>query len=83
MNNIPPLNNGRSSEGDQMAAPPPCLKVFVQRDYSEGTVVKFQTRFPTELEGRVCHSSVKIIFVSKYLYIIFIYRSRGKLLNIQ
>lgn len=53
MNNIPPLNNGRSTEADQMA-PPPCLKVFVQRDYSEGTVVKFQTRFPTELEGRVC-----------------------------
>ena len=30
-----------------------CLKVFVQRDYSEGTLVKFQTRFPTELEERV------------------------------
>lgn len=30
-----------------------CLKVFVQRDYSEGTLVKFQTRFPTELEDRV------------------------------
>ncbi|KAJ9576771.1 hypothetical protein L9F63_025331, partial [Diploptera punctata] len=29
-----------------------CLKVFVQRDYSEGTLVKFQTRFPTELEER-------------------------------
>lgn len=53
MNNIPPLNNGRSAESEQMAVPPPCLKVFVQRDYSEGTVVKFQTRFPTELEGRV------------------------------
>ncbi|PSN36469.1 Golgin subfamily A member 7B [Blattella germanica] len=30
-----------------------CLKVFVQRDYSEGTLVKFQTRFPTELEERI------------------------------
>nr|CAD7199041.1 unnamed protein product [Timema douglasi] len=30
-----------------------CLKVFVQRDYSEGTLVKFQTRFPSELEDRV------------------------------
>lgn len=54
MNNIPPIKNGRPTESEQMAVPPPCLKVFVQRDYSEGTVVKFQTRFPTELEGRVC-----------------------------
>ena len=30
-----------------------CLKVFIQRDYSEGTSVKFHTRFPTELEGKV------------------------------
>uniref|UniRef100_A0A1B0D117 Ras modification protein ERF4 n=1 Tax=Phlebotomus papatasi TaxID=29031 RepID=A0A1B0D117_PHLPP len=29
------------------------MKVFVQRDYSEGTAVKFQTRFPTELESRI------------------------------
>lgn len=33
---------------------PNYLKVFVQRDYSDGTSVKFQTRFPAELEGRVC-----------------------------
>lgn len=46
-------NNGtRTGETDQMA-PPQCLKVFIQRDYSEGTVVRFQTRFPAELEGRV------------------------------
>ncbi|XP_077286472.1 golgin subfamily A member 7 [Arctopsyche grandis] len=32
---------------------PGCLKVFVQRDYSDGTSVKFQTRFPQELEGRI------------------------------
>lgn len=30
-----------------------CLKVFVQRDYNEGTLVKFQTRFPAELEDRI------------------------------
>lgn len=48
-------NNGsRAGETDQMA-PPQCLKVFIQRDYSGGTVVKFQTRFPTELEGRVIY----------------------------
>lgn len=30
-----------------------CLKVFVQRDYSEGTNVKFQSKLPPELEGRI------------------------------
>jgi hypothetical protein len=46
-------NNGsRAGETEQMA-PSQCLKVFIQRDYSEGTVVKFQTRFPQELDGRV------------------------------
>lgn len=45
-------NNGSRGETEQMA-PPQCLKVFIQRDYSDGTVVKFQTRFPPELEGRV------------------------------
>ncbi|XP_037068291.1 golgin subfamily A member 7-like [Pollicipes pollicipes] len=30
-----------------------CLKVFIQRDYSEGTAVRFQTAMPPELEGRI------------------------------
>lgn len=30
-------------------------KVFVQRDYTSGTICKFQTKFPTELETRVRH----------------------------
>jgi len=29
------------------------IKLFIQRDYSEGTSVKFQERFPPELNGRV------------------------------
>ncbi|RZC42346.1 golgin subfamily A member 7, partial [Asbolus verrucosus] len=46
-------NNGsRAGETEQMAHSQ-CLKVFIQRDYSEGTVVKFQTRFPQELEGKL------------------------------
>lgn len=45
-------NGSRTGETEQMAQTQ-CLKVFVQRDYSEGTLVKFQTRFPQELEGRV------------------------------
>ncbi|KAK7930191.1 hypothetical protein WMY93_006586 [Mugilogobius chulae] len=28
-------------------------KVFIQRDYSEGTTCKFQTKFPSELETRI------------------------------
>ena len=38
-----------------MARLPPahCTKIFVQRDYSDGTAVKFQTKFPQELEGKV------------------------------
>ncbi|KAL7890020.1 hypothetical protein AOLI_G00022780 [Acnodon oligacanthus] len=28
-------------------------KVFIQRDYSEGTVCKFQTKFPAELDSRI------------------------------
>jgi len=32
---------------------PPTHKVFIQRDYSEGTQVRFQTKFPSELEGKV------------------------------
>lgn len=29
-------------------------KVFIQRDYSSGTRCQFQTKFPAELENRVC-----------------------------
>ena len=28
-------------------------KIFIQRDFSQGTAVQFQTKFPQELEGRV------------------------------
>lgn len=35
------------------ALQPTYMKVFIQRDYSDGTSVKFQTRFPPELEGRI------------------------------
>ncbi|CAF4554805.1 unnamed protein product [Rotaria sp. Silwood1] len=32
------------------------IKLFIQRDYSEGTAVKFQERFPPELEGKIDRS---------------------------
>lgn len=35
-------------------------KVFIQRDYSDGTSVKFHTRLPPELEGMV--SVVREVF---------------------
>lgn len=36
-----------------------CMKVFVQRDYSDGTTVKFQNFFPPELEGKVSDSCLQ------------------------
>ena len=30
-----------------------CAKVFIQRDYSEGIAVKFETKLPQELTGKV------------------------------
>lgn len=30
-----------------------CAKVFVQRDYSEGVGVKFETKLPNELQGKI------------------------------
>ncbi|KZC14617.1 Golgin subfamily A member 7 [Dufourea novaeangliae] len=37
--------------------PPHCQKVYIQRDYSEGTMVKFHTQFPMELESRLDRQS--------------------------
>jgi len=31
-------------------------RIFIQRDYSQGMVVKFQTRFPPELDDRVSYN---------------------------
>lgn len=36
---------------------PNYMKVFVQRDYSEGCAVQFACRFPPELEGRIDRAS--------------------------
>lgn len=30
-----------------------CTKVFIQRDFSDGTAVRFQNKFPQELEGKI------------------------------
>uniref|UniRef100_T1JHD1 Ras modification protein ERF4 n=1 Tax=Strigamia maritima TaxID=126957 RepID=T1JHD1_STRMM len=34
-----------------------CAKVFIQRDYQDGTRVKFQTKFPPELEDKIERST--------------------------
>ena len=47
------MSAGRGQGGGPSQQAQNCLKVFVLRDYSEGTMVKFQTRFPTELSDRV------------------------------
>jgi len=45
----------RSSQGNaaSQAQGPQYAKVFVQRDYSDGTTVKFMTSFPQGLENKV------------------------------
>ncbi|ENN79212.1 golgin subfamily A member 7 [Dendroctonus ponderosae] len=45
-------NGGRAGETEQMAQPQ-YLKVFIPRDYTDGTIVRFQRSFPQELEGRL------------------------------
>jgi len=39
--------------GAQQVGHVPITKTFIQRDYSEGTAVKFQERLPDELNGKI------------------------------
>ena len=50
-----PGGGRQSSDGGQTTtiSQSNCRKVFLQRDYGEGCGVRFQTRFPTELEGKI------------------------------
>lgn len=54
-NRIP---SGPNTPGSQQTPTQQGTKIFIQRDYSEGTAVKFQTRFPPELEDRVSESHI-------------------------
>lgn len=48
--------------------PSNCSKVFIQRDFSDGTAVKFHTKeFPTELVGKV-YEMLNIKGISKIKY---------------
>ena len=54
------------------ARSPNGFKVFVQRDYTEGTAVKFQVKYPLELEGKVRHliivASVEKVYVKVFFF---------------
>ncbi|XP_076241570.1 golgin subfamily A member 7 [Calliopsis andreniformis] len=55
---LTPLEDMSAGRGQAGGGPPPnCQKVFIQRDYSEGTMVKFQTQFPPELQSRLDRQS--------------------------
>lgn len=61
---------GRDLEG-QALLPPTSLsvrKIYIQRDYSEGTGVKFSTDFPSELEGLMDRESFNYLIstVNRY-----------------
>lgn len=48
--------------------PSNCSKVFIQRDFSDGTAVKFQTKFPAELDGKVkCSAKGRETTIISYL----------------
>lgn len=64
-NRIP---SGPNTPGSQQTPTQQGIKIFIQRDYSEGTAVKFQTRFPPELEDRVSRMSVKVDLVWAFVY---------------
>uniref|UniRef100_A0A915PGP6 Ras modification protein ERF4 n=1 Tax=Setaria digitata TaxID=48799 RepID=A0A915PGP6_9BILA len=43
-----------NSRGDEVCVPlNTCNKIFVQRDYSKGLGVQFETAFPSALEGKI------------------------------
>ena len=40
-------------DGGNRGPPPAIMRTFIQRDFSEGTAVKFQEKLPEELNGKV------------------------------
>lgn len=48
-----PTSGQQNQAGGQSQQQPKYKKVFIQRDYSQGTCVRFQTTFPAELEGYI------------------------------
>ena len=40
-------------DGGNRGPPPAIMRTFIQRDFSEGTAVRFQEKLPEELNGKV------------------------------
>lgn len=76
----------RTTQGNtaSQAQGPQYAKVFVQRDYSDGTAVKFMTNFPQGLENKAsfCFYSTKLL-TNYNINFIFNYRLRDQFLNTQ
>lgn len=47
------ISNDANSHSSNQPSQPRYKKVFIQRDYTHGTAVRFQTTFPNELEGYI------------------------------
>ena len=46
-----PHNSANDANNDPSRIP--CTKIFIQRDFSDGTNCRFSTKFPPELENKV------------------------------
>ena len=52
MSSAAPTHSG-ASESNNDPSRIPCTKIFIQRDFSDGTNCRFSTKFPPELENKV------------------------------
>lgn len=59
------LLKGQKMDDMTRILPSNCSKVFIQRDFSDGTAVKFQTKFPAELDGKVKFKYIVLNFSFK------------------
>lgn len=64
----------RSTQGNttSQAQGPQYAKVFVQRDYSDGTAVKFMTNFPQGLENKASFSPTNLSTIKRILLMIYL-----------
>lgn len=63
----PTARTQQGNAASQTPGPPQYAKVFVQRDYSDGTAVKFMTNFPQGLENKVRSSLFSSFYPSRQM----------------
>lgn len=73
------MSQGAGTTGTPSALQNGFNKVFIQRDYSEGTAVKFHTRLPSELEGLVSNFIIPYLCMNIIKTIFFFLRDRQNL----